>query len=107
MVEDGKLKPGESVTKRFDYYDGAFDEAKYYIVGTVGEWSLQPRIGLFCDQFGGQSYTVDEFSKMRLYNLVRKKGARRREKRWNDFHCDYQLDCRIGDTGACIYINRR
>lgn len=37
MVEDGKLKPGESVTKQFDYYDGAFDEAKYYIVGTVGE----------------------------------------------------------------------
>ena len=37
MVEDGKLKPGESVTKQFDYYDGAFDKAKYYIVGTVGE----------------------------------------------------------------------
>ena len=37
MVEDGKLKPGESVTKQFDYYDGTFDEAKYYIVGTVSE----------------------------------------------------------------------
>ena len=37
MVEDGKLKPGESVTKQFDYYDGTFDEAKYYIVGTVRE----------------------------------------------------------------------
>ena len=33
--EEGKLKSGESLTKQFDYYDGTFDEAKYYIIGTV------------------------------------------------------------------------
>ena len=27
MNEDGKLKPGESLTKQFDYYNGTFDEA--------------------------------------------------------------------------------
>ena len=35
MNEDGKLKPGESLTKQFDYYNGNFDEAKYYIAGTI------------------------------------------------------------------------
>lgn len=33
--EEGKLKSGESLTKQFDYYDGTFDEAKYYIVGAI------------------------------------------------------------------------
>jgi len=37
MNEDGKLKPGESLTKQFDYYYGTFDEAKYYIAGTVSK----------------------------------------------------------------------
>ena len=35
--EDGKLKPGESLTKQFDYYNGTFDEAKYYIAGTISK----------------------------------------------------------------------
>ena len=34
---DGKLKPGESLTKQFDYYNGTFDEAKYYIAGTISK----------------------------------------------------------------------
>ena len=38
MQKDGKLKPGESLTKQFGYYDGTFDEAKYYIAKTVSEW---------------------------------------------------------------------
>ena len=33
--EEGKLKSGESLTKQFDYYDGTFDEAKYYIIGAI------------------------------------------------------------------------
>ena len=37
MNEDGKLKPGESLTKQFDYYNGTFDEAKYYIAGTISK----------------------------------------------------------------------
>ena len=37
MNEDGKLKPGESLTKQFDYYNGNFDEAKYYIAGTISK----------------------------------------------------------------------
>ena len=35
--EEGKLKAGESLTKQFDFYDGTFDEAKYYINGTVSK----------------------------------------------------------------------
>ena len=35
--EEGKLKPGESMTKQLDSYSDSFDEAKYYIVGTVSE----------------------------------------------------------------------
>ena len=34
---NGKLKPGESLTKQFDYYNGTFDEAKKYIAGTVSK----------------------------------------------------------------------
>ena len=37
MNMDGKLKPGESLTKQFDYYNGNFDEAKYYIAGTISK----------------------------------------------------------------------
>ena len=37
MNVDGKLKPGESLTKQFDYYNGTFDEAKYYIAGTISK----------------------------------------------------------------------
>ena len=37
MNEDGKLKPGESLTKQFDYYNGTFDEAKYYFAGTISK----------------------------------------------------------------------
>lgn len=37
MNEDGKLKPGESLTKQFDYYNGTFDDAKYYIAGTISK----------------------------------------------------------------------
>ncbi|MER2027079.1 MAG: hypothetical protein ABS874_07575 [Lachnospiraceae bacterium] len=37
MNEEGKLKPGESLTKQFDYYYGTFDEAKYNIAGTVSK----------------------------------------------------------------------
>ena len=37
MNEDGKLKLGESLTKQFDYYNGTFDEAKYYIAGTISK----------------------------------------------------------------------
>ena len=35
MNEDGKPKPGESLIKQFDYYDGAFDDAKYYVIGAI------------------------------------------------------------------------
>ena len=33
--EEGEVKPGASLTQQFDYYDGTFDEAKYYVNGTL------------------------------------------------------------------------
>ena len=35
--EEGEVKPGASLTQQFDYYDGTFDEAKYYINGMLNK----------------------------------------------------------------------